>query len=244
MKFTIPKLKKLIEQSLTMGDVGHPEMDSYYKWYAQLTAHQNPYYKLFYLIAKEFEPNFVVELGAYRAGGAGHFAVGNPKSLVATIDMHKDMPQQADDKAACLRHSRMIPNLFYINKCTVDNLPFNNYGYECAIDDIKAYNKPIDILFIDAWHDEKYTKREWELYSPLLADEALVICDDLTNNAGQFAGMEEWWEAFPYDKFLDDRVHPGIPMGFMKYVVKDRQTGTQSAKPKAKRTARKPKRKV
>lgn len=242
MKFTLNKVKDLIEQSLTMRDIGHPLMDSYYNWYAQLTAHQNPYYRLFYLIAKEFKPGFVVELGAYRAGASGHFAVGNPSSMVVTVDMHKDMPQQADDKAHCLKAARMIPNLFYINKCTVDNMP--EYGYECAIDDIKAYKKPIDVLFIDAWHDEKYTRREWELYSPLLADEALVICDDVLNNTGLFAGMEQWWDSFEYDKFLDDRPHPGIPMGFMKYVAKDRSISTQSTKPKAKRATRKPKKKV
>jgi len=140
-----------------MGDIGHPLMDTYYNWYSMLTQHENPYYRLFYLIAKEFKPGFVVELGSYRAGGSGHFAIGNPNTLVATVDWHKDMPQQADDKAACLKHARMIPNLFYINKCSIDMFD----GYECAFEDIKAHNKPIDILFIDAWHDEKYVKREW-----------------------------------------------------------------------------------
>ncbi len=213
MIFTIAKIKKLIKQSLIMGDIGHPLMDDYYNWYQDLVAHPNPYYKLFYLLAKEFKPGFVIELGSYRAGASGHFAVGNPDGTVVTIDMHKDMPQQAEDKMACLRYSAAIANLFYINKCTVDNLS----GFECAIEDIKAYNQPIDILFIDAWHDEQYVKREWELYSPLLADDALVICDDLMNNAGQFAGMEEWWGSFEYQKFLNNEVHPGIPMGFMRF---------------------------
>ncbi len=221
MKFTIPKIKKLIKQSLTMGDIGHPLMDGYYRWYEQLTGHPNPYYKLFYLLSKEFKPGFVVELGSYRAGASGHFAVGHPQSIVATIDIHKDMPQQQPDKDACIETAKLIPNLFYFNKWTIDFM-----GGECAINDIAAYNRQIDILFIDAWHDEKHVKREWELYSPLLADNALVICDDLADSAyGPFVGMEDWWKSLPGTKFVDTDIHAGIPMGFMKFE-------RQNAKPK------------
>lgn len=224
MKFTLPKIKKLIKQSLTMGDIGHPLMDNYYKWYERLTGHPNPYYKLFYLLSKEFKPEFVVELGSYRAGASGHFAVGHPQATIVTIDMHKDMPQQFPDKAACIEAMKVIPNLTYINKCTVDNMP--EYGYECARNEVVEFtHKQIDILFIDAWHHEKYVKREWELYSPLLADVALVICDDVANMADGFKGMEEWWNDFPYQKFLNNEVHPSIPMGFMKFQRKATKPG-------------------
>jgi len=230
MKFTQVKIKNLIKQSLEMGDIGHPLMDDYYNWYTRLVNHPNPYYKLFYLLSKELKPNFVVELGSYRAGAAGHFAAGNPDATVLTIDMHKDMPQQQPDKDACLRHARLIENLTYINKCTVDNMP--EYGFNCAIDDVKAVSKPIDILYIDAWHDEKYVRREWELYSPLLADNALVICDDLMNNNGIFAGMEKWWQSHTGQKFVDSQVHPGIPMGFLRFErkVKNAKSKTTTRK--------------
>ncbi len=213
MKFTLPKIKKLIEESKTMGNIGHPLMDGYYNWYTDLVGHPNPYYKLFYLLSKEFKPGFVVELGSYRAGASGHFAVGHSKAIVATIDIHKDMPQQQPDKDACIEAVRVIPNLFYINKWTVDFM-----GGECAIDNIKLYKRQIDILFIDAWHDERHVKREVELYFPLLADDALIICDDLADGAyGPFVGMEDWWKSLPGQKHIDTAIHPGIQMGFLKF---------------------------
>ncbi len=216
MKFTIPKIKKLIKESLIMGDIGHPLLDKEYDYYTDLVGHTNPYYRLFYLLAKELKPNFVVELGSYRATASGHFAVGHPQSIVATIDIHKDMPQQGPDQNACVIAAQTIPNLFYINKWTVDFM-----GGECGVKDIVAYNKPIDILFIDAWHDEKHVKREVELYFPLLADNALVICDDLADGAyGPFVGMEDWWKSLPGQKFISTDIHAGIQMGFLKYVRK------------------------
>jgi len=229
MKFTLPKIKKLIEQSKTMGDIGHPLMDECYKWYQDLVGHPNPYYKLFYLLSKEFKPGFVVELGSYRATASGHLAVGHSQSIVVAIDIHKDMPQQQPDKDAAQFAAQAIPNLFYINKWSIPS-PAKIYGGQNAVSDIAAYNRQIDILFIDAWHKDEYVKEEWELYSPLLADEALVICDDVFNNVGNFAGMEEWWADFKYDKFLNSEVHPGVPMGFMKFERKNVKSKTTTKK--------------
>jgi len=73
-----------------------------------------------------------------------------------------------------------------------------------------------------------------------LADEALVICDDVLNNAGAFDRMVEWWDSFKYQKFLNKEVHPGIPMGFMKYErrktaasqISTAQKKTQAKKPR------------
>ena len=51
----------------------------------------------------------------------------------------------------------------------------------------------------------------------MLEEEALVICDDITT-AHNFEGMIKFWEDLPGEKFLDSRIHPGIPMGFLRYV--------------------------
>lgn len=237
MNFTLKNIQDLISQA--NKPTGNPLLDVRYDWYTNLVNHPNPYYRLFYLIAKEFKPDFVIELGSYRATAAAHFALGNPAGQVVTIDMHKDA-QQAEDKRMCIETARLVSNLDYINKCTVDNMP--EFGIPCAIDNVKAYNKQIDILFIDAWHNEKYVKREWELYSPLLADEALIICDDLLDNGGHFPGMEKWWQSHTGPKFLDNSVHPGIPMGFLKFTRNGKdepKKTTKTRKPRKKRTTTK-----
>ena len=116
----------------------NPFLDSRYDWYTQLVGHTNPYYRLFHLIAREYKPGLVVELGSYRATAAAHFALGNPAGQVVTIDIHKDA-QQVGDKAMCIETCNQIANLQYINKWTWD-----------AVGDVRAYNQPIDVLFVDA----------------------------------------------------------------------------------------------
>lgn len=232
MKFTLKDIEKLIAEALKDEPTGNPLLDSRYDWYTQRVAHPNPYYRLFYLIARELKPNFVVELGSYRATAAAHFALGNPKGQVVTIDIHKDA-QQAEDKAACVATANQIDNLRYVNKWTWD-----------ALEDVESYNKGIDILFIDAWHKKEFVEKEQALYFPLLTDPALVICDDVLENAGHFPGMEKWWEGLPGEKILNDKVHPKIPMGFLRYVKDNRSARVEKPKRTSKPRTRKTKKKV
>src|SRR3990167_3201747 len=197
--FNIDTIKLLIEESLQELSTGDEWLDNRYIEQIDIIGHTNPYYKLFYLIGQRFKSALIVELGSWRADGAAHFASGNPESQVVTIDIHSE---DLEAQKRCYEAANHYPNLTYINKWTWD-----------AVEDIKALNQAISIIFIDAWHDYKYAKREWDLYYPLLADKALVICDDITT-AYNFEGMIDFWNELPEPKFLDNRVHPGIPFGF------------------------------
>lgn len=213
--FTILDIQALVTESLLEKPTGNAWLDNIYDEQVGIIGHTNPYYRLFYLIAKTLKPQFVVELGSWRAIAASHFAGGNPDGEVCTIDIHRE------DKVAqqlCIDAMNRLPNLTYINAWSWD-----------AVETIKAIDKPISILFIDAWHDYQYAKREWDLYSPLLADTALVIADDITA-AYNFDGMLQFWDELPGEKFLNNEVHPGVPMGFVFF---KRET-TEETKPKRK----------
>ena len=200
--FTLSDIRKLADESLLELPTGNPWLDSRYDEQVAIIGHTNPYYRLFYRIAETLKPEFVVELGSWRAIAASHFALGNPDATVITIDIHRE------DKLAqqlCIEAANYIPNLTYINAWSWD-----------AIDIVKMIDKPLDCLFVDAWHDGKYVRREWELYSPLLSDSALVICDDITA-AYNFEGMIDFWDELPYEKFLNNDIHPGVPMGFLHF---------------------------
>ena len=200
--FTLSDIRQLATESLNEVPTGNPWLDARYDEQVAIIGHTNPYYRLFYRIAEQLKPEFVVELGSWRAIAASHFALGNPDSDVITIDIHRE------DKLAqqlCVEAAGYIPNLTYINMWSWD-----------AIDIVKAVDKPLDCLFIDAWHDGKYVRREWELYSPLLSDVALVICDDITA-AYNFEGMIDFWSELPYEKFLNNDIHPGVPMGMVRF---------------------------
>jgi predicted O-methyltransferase YrrM len=220
--FKLNDIKKLVEQSLKEEPMGDAWLDSRYNEQVWYTGHTQPYYRLFYYIAQQLRPGFSVELGSWQATAAAHLAMGNPTGWVITIDIHREdlkAKERAEEAAAHL------PNLVYINKWTWD-----------AVHDVKAPGKAIDILFVDAWHDYQYVTKEWELYEPLLADVALVICDDiLPDDPSIGEGMVRWWGEITEGReaFLDARPHPGIPMGFMKYergsnapdVAEDRRAG-------------------
>ena len=62
--------------------------------------------------------------------------------------------------------------------------------------------------------------REWEIYSRMLADEALVIGDDIFDSVGATVDMVRFWREISdgCDNFLDISGHIGIPMGYMRFV--------------------------
>jgi predicted O-methyltransferase YrrM len=173
-----------------------------------IIGHDNLYYTMFYELSLHYRPALVVELGSWRAFGAAHFAAGNPVGKVITIDIHKDDKVAQQRTIAIAAH---YPNMQYINKWTWD-----------AAGDVEASGLPIDILFIDAWHEYQYARREWDLYKPLLADDALIICDDIFDSVGTTDNMVQLWTELDKSqgirwKFLDTKLHYPVPMGFASF---------------------------
>lgn len=206
--FTLDDIRKLVAESLKEAPTGNPWLDARYDEQVGIIGHTNPYYRLFYLIAQTLKPEFVVELGSWRGDASAHFSLGNPNSTVIAVDIHRD--NDIAGMAKLQEAVNLLPNLTWLQAWSWD-----------AIDTIRVIDAKIDILFIDAWHDYQYAKREWDLYSPLLASPALVICDDITTNFN-FEGMIRFWEELPGEKFLNNEVHRHVPMGFLKYVAADR----------------------
>lgn len=215
MEFRLPDIKCLVEEYST-NDPGkcltHDDWlnTRYYEQYALTGVHSN-YYRLFYKIAELYKPKFVVELGSYWATAAAHFAVGCPTTDVVTIDAHREI-HPIDDVA--WRKAREAADRY-------DNLHFiHGWTWDAGVvAEVNAGPYLIDILFIDADHKYESVKREWDLYSPLLADEALVVIDDVFDDAfGATVDMVKFWGELGYEKFLDVHIHPGHPMGFLRYV--------------------------
>ena len=210
MKINLERIKELIPQALAERTTGDAWLDARYQEDLPIIAHTNPYYKLFFLIAQEFEPKLSVELGAYRGTAAAHLAAGNPKGYVYTVDIHReDKVAQAKAQEAAGHYS----NLEYINGWTWDTHVVFQIGSYAA-------DVPIDLLYIDAWHEYDYAMREWEIYSKMLSDEALVICDDLFDIDGATKDMVQFWRDISdgYEAFTNTEIHDYIPMGFLRYI--------------------------
>ncbi len=205
------QLPKLTTHVVPTGDAW---LDARFMEDIPIIGHTQPYYKMFWLIAKAFKPKFSVELGTYRAVAAGHLAVGNPDGIVYTIDWHRDSVDKVHQKCAITMGAH-YGNLSYLNGCSWDSHIVQQVAKMAA-------THPIDILFIDAWHRYDYAMREWNIYRPMLADEALVICDDIRDEGGATESMVDFWEEVSkgYDNFLDrEGLHERwLPMGFFKFV--------------------------
>lgn len=204
--FTIEAITKLIDQGPDL-QTGDKWLDDRYRMDIPEIGHLNPYYRWFYLIAWTFRPEFTVELGSWRATAAAHFAAGNPLGTVVTIDIHReDKAAQVMAREADARY----PNLHYINAWTRDAAPA-----------IAAWKKPIDVLYIDAWHRYDDAMEEWQLYSPLLNSPAIVIADDIFDSEHTTVDMVRFWEEISagYDSWMgaSENLHKWVPQGVFRY---------------------------
>lgn len=203
--FTMADIKKLIADFYQYRLTGDKFIDNRYEQHKELFGHYEPYYRLFWYLARYLQPVLTVELGGWQGTAAAHFASGNPGGTVISIDHHSD---PGDDKNKHLMElaAEQYTNFVYLQGWTWD--------IRRQTENFKA---PIDILFIDSWHQYEYAIRDWNDYCPLLASSALVICDDITKDNGPvIAGMQKFWDELPGEKHLDESLRVNIPMGFFK----------------------------
>jgi len=212
MRIDIKRVEDLVDVAAQEPSTGDAWLDDRYMDDMGIVGHTNPYYRMFWLVAKEFKPKFSVELGTYRAVTAGHIAVGNPDGIVYTIDIHNDAADKQHQVFAIAMDAH-YPNVSYLNGWTWDDHIVKRVA------DVAA-RTPIDLLFIDAWHWYEHAIREWHLYSPMLADEALVVCDDIDDNPTSTVEMARFWSevSSSYERFRTTKLHSWVPMGFFRFV--------------------------
>jgi predicted O-methyltransferase YrrM len=204
--FSLDEIKRIVSPEGFEIPTGDKFIDQRYEQHNTKFGHYEPYYRLFYDLTKYLEPDLTVELGTWQATASAHFASGWPNGAVITIDHHSD-PGDEKNKELTLEAVNQYDNLIYLQGWTWDRINI-----------VRNFGQPIDILFIDSWHQYEYAMKDWNLYSPLLADNALVICDDILKGDGPtIGGMDRFWNELPGEKFLDETLRNGIPMGFLKW---------------------------
>ncbi len=203
--FTMADIQRLIESYPRNQDTGDDFIDNRYELHNTKFGHHFYYYRLFYHLVKFLQPSLTVELGAWQATAAAHFAAGHPDGTVITIDHHGD-PGDDENKRLTEEATNQYANLVYLQGWTWDMKPT-----------VETYGK-IDILFIDSWHNYEKAMGDWNDYRPLLASPALIIPDDIMGGYGPvISGMLDFWNDLPGEKFLEPAtLHPGMPMGFIK----------------------------
>jgi predicted O-methyltransferase YrrM len=204
-------------------------LDRRYNWQKNDNGAEWPYYRFFYYLGQQLQPDLILELGAYQGTAAAHFAAATLEAsgIIITVDHHTD-PADDLNQLKVLEAQDTYPNLLYYQGWTTPALAEEQKGqhqrgnvdsaYQRIVDFIDHYDQKIDILFIDSWHCYKYAKMDFETYRPLLNSPALVICDDIQDGGGPespIQGMMQFWEELPEPKFLNSNLHPGTNIGFV-----------------------------
>jgi predicted O-methyltransferase YrrM len=221
--FDIKYIKKMIEDFEPLP-LNEPFLDGRYNWQRDDNGVEWPYYRFFHKLAASLKPKLTVELGGYQGTGAAHFAAGNPDGTVVTIDHHTDPGDEVNNELM-LQAVMRFQNIVYLQGWTVPEVALEQHGNHAlgnapsAYETVRDIGRKIDILFIDSWHVYEYAKADWEAYGPLLNSPALVICDDILDEdrpGFPITGMRKFWEELEGDKFLEDTLHPGSRIGFLK----------------------------
>ena len=224
MQFKLDDIKKMVE-GFVPKETKLTFLDERYNMMRNSQGYIAPYYRFFFELTKRFKPKVVVELGSWQGTSAAHFAGGCKETTVITIDHHSD-PGDIDNGAKTYEAALEFENLHYIQGWTCDKIYKEEIGKHQrqapnAYPSVKKAlgKKKIDILFIDSWHRYDQAMKDWNAYSPLLADEALVICDDIIpgTKGGGIEDMDKFWKGLKGEKFLDSMLHQGFPIGFYKW---------------------------
>lgn len=145
------------------------------------------YYRFLRILARELRPKLSVELGVCGGGGSLHLALGHPEGQVVGVDGAWDHP----DHIATIKE--VCPNFEFWRGDSVESAKpiYDKYG-------------PVGILFIDTTHENDQTAREFNAWRPFLADEAVLVLDDLFR-----PGMHQAWEKIPGQRLRMDLLHIG-----------------------------------
>jgi predicted O-methyltransferase YrrM len=152
----------------------------------EVTFPPSPYYRFFYLLAKETQPKLSVELGVCGGGGSLHLAMADAGRVVG-VD---------------LTYAEYYSNMRWLGKNYWNLQLLEGDSVELAPLIFADYGK-IDFLFIDTTHTYERTMAEYKAYQPFLSAHAIICLDDLFR-----PGMDRAWSEMPENKLRLDFLHP------------------------------------
>lgn len=194
----IEEVKAWAEEALTTSETGDEFADDLYVRFAQNVCMGGgglPYYRFLYLAMRELRPSLAVELGVQHGVGTAHLAAGWCGGTIVGVDVEfKDETQTVRERYDCIQ---------YIQADVI-----------VAADAIAKLDQPIELLFIDDEHKPTHVRRELDVYTPLLGDEALVVFDNL--HAPSYPGYGSvciTFRQFPHQRLELPELSPGWGFG-------------------------------
>jgi predicted O-methyltransferase YrrM len=155
------------------------------------------YAKLLYQLSKYYKPKRILELGTSLAWGTLHLHLGNPESIIDTVE-------------GCPQTYRATKNLFPIQ---TENINFHNAKFEDFFNQLST--EQYDFIFIDGNHKGAALIEYIESLSPYAHNDTLWILDDIR-------WSDDMWCA--WEKITQDpNFHLSIDFGRMGIIAKRRQ---------------------
>lgn len=143
------------------------------------------YYDFLVRLARDIQPEIIVELGTSTGNSASRFAFGNPQAKVITIDIAPDG-----------RAQEMLKNFDNIDLWIGDD---NSKETIKKVSGLGA----IDILFIDTIHNFNQAWAEYCNYSPFVKKGGIILYDDILLDDD----MERFWDKIPAPKIELHQLH-------------------------------------
>ena len=188
------KIEKLIQQS--QRKIRNLPLEG-----VAVNPERRNYYRFLYHLVKQFKPKLCLEIGIQSGMASAYMCAAG--SHVIGIDI--------------IGPGMAMPDNFHF--VYGDSTDISIYDEVARL--VAEYGK-LGLVFQDSSHHYLPSKREWELYSQLLAPNAIWICDDITpafynaETDPPGKGMIQYFEELPGDKRLyQDVLHFGNRQGIV-----------------------------
>ena len=158
-----------------------------------------PYRRFLYWVVKELQPGAALELGVDGGQTSALMAAGNKGTRVIGVD-HRGLKETA----APFR----FPNFRFLH---CDSL-----GAVEGVRRIAGGFGKLGVVFQDSSHHAEPSRLEWQYYQPLLAENFVWVCDDITpafRMTDEPLGMVGYFDALPGRKKLYPELHRGNVIG-------------------------------
>lgn len=139
---------------------------------------------LLFKLVRELQPATCLELGTCLGLSGSYQAAAlklNGRGKLVTME-------GADALAVLARKT--------FDTLALDNVLVVSGRFQDHLDEVLAEHRPIDFAFLDGHHDEQATVRYFEDIYPCLADQSVLVFDDISWSAG----MARAWERVVADK--------------------------------------------
>jgi len=142
------------------------------------------YYRLLYLLAKEFKMKYMADLGTCEGVSAMCMAKGNPEGFVYSLDIVNKLDSRCAQS-----------NVAYIYEDAVLLSSDSDYDF-------------LDLLFIDVEHEPASMEKAFKAWEKYLLKDSVILFDGVSWN--KRPQMWEWWASFTpegYHKLYSLELH-------------------------------------